>query len=89
MLNNERDKVVKLLNPFQLGIGVVDEAEAIVHSTNMLCDTINRETHVEVDLDLQNTYGYCLRQTTIESVVDMLPSMARFVVAICTHVGRL
>jgi hypothetical protein len=76
-----------LLNPFQLSVGVAGGAKAIVHATNMLRDTIDCETHAEVNLDLQNAYG--LRQTAINSVVDKLPGMARFVVAIYTQVGRL
>jgi hypothetical protein len=54
----------------------------------MLRDTIDRETHAEVDLDLQNAYGRCLRQIAINSVVDKLLSMARFVVAVYTQAGR-
>jgi hypothetical protein len=60
---------------FELSTSVVGGAEAIVHVTNMLCDSIDHETHVEVDLDLQNTYGRCLRQIAIDSVVDKLPGM--------------
>jgi hypothetical protein len=52
LLNKECAAVVELLNPFQFGAGVASGAKAIVHATNMLRDTINRETHDEVDLDL-------------------------------------
>jgi hypothetical protein len=48
----------------------------------MLRDTIDRETHAEVNLDLQNAYGRYLRQTAIDSIVDKLPSMVRFVTAV-------
>jgi hypothetical protein len=48
----------------------------IVHATNMLRDTIDSKTHAEVNLDLQNAYRCCLRQTAIDSVVDKLPGMA-------------
>jgi hypothetical protein len=74
--------IVELLNPFQIGVGVVGEAEAIVHATNMLHENINCETHVEVDLDLQNAYGCCLRQTAINSIVNKLPGVVRFVAAV-------
>jgi hypothetical protein len=89
LLDKECAAIVEVLNPFQLGVGVVGGAKAIVHATNMLRDTIDREMHAEVDLDLQNAYGRCLRQTAIDSVVDKLSCMARFVVAIYTHAGRL
>jgi hypothetical protein len=72
------------LNPFQLGAGVAGGAEAIMHATNMLRDTIDREMHAEVDLDLQNAYGRYLRQTAIDSIVDKLPGMAWFVATIYT-----
>jgi hypothetical protein len=49
----------------------------------MLRDTINREMHVEVNLDLQNAYRRYLRQIAIDSVVDKLPGMARS--PQCTH----
>ncbi len=81
--------IVELLNPFQLGVGVAGGVEAIVHATNMLRDTIDHKTHAEVNVDLQNTYGRCLHQTAIDSVVDKLPGMARFVAAIHTQAGRL
>jgi hypothetical protein len=55
----------------------------------MLRDTIDRETHAEVDLDLQNAYGHCLHQTAIDLVVDKLLSMARFVVAVYTQMCHL
>jgi hypothetical protein len=45
--------------------------------------------HVEVDMDLQNAYRRCLRQTTIDSIVDKLPGMARFVAAVYSQAGRL
>jgi hypothetical protein len=32
----------------------------------MLHDTIDREMHAKVDLDLQNAYRHCLRQTAID-----------------------
>jgi hypothetical protein len=88
LLDKECVAIVELLNPFQLDAGVVSGAEAIVHATNMLHDIIDHETHVEVDLDLQNAYGRCLRQTTIDSVVDKLSGMARFVV-VYTQASRL
>ncbi|CAN5966240.1 unnamed protein product [Sphagnum jensenii] len=89
LLDKECTAIVELLNPFQLGADVIGGAEVIVHTTNMLRDTIDRETHAQVDLDLQNAYGRCLRQTTIDLVVDKLPSMARFVVAVYTPAGHL
>jgi hypothetical protein len=52
-------------------------------------DTIDRETHAEVDLDLQHAYRRCLRQTAIDSVVDKLLGMARFIAAVYTQAGRL
>jgi hypothetical protein len=61
VLDKECSTIVKLLVPFQLCVGVASEAKAIVHATNMLRDTIDRETHAEVDLDLQNAWGRCLR----------------------------
>jgi hypothetical protein len=84
LLDKECAVIVELLTPFQLGTGVAGGVEAIVHATNMLRDTIDRETHVEVDLDLQNAYGRYLRQTAIDLVVDKLPVMARFVAAVYT-----
>jgi hypothetical protein len=60
LLDKESAAIVKLLNPFQLGAGVAGGAQAIVHATTMLCDTIDRETHAKVDLDLQNAYERCL-----------------------------
>jgi hypothetical protein len=60
LLDKECDTVVELLNPFHPGAGVAGGAEVIVHATNMPRDTINRETHVEVNLDMQNAYGCCL-----------------------------
>jgi hypothetical protein len=82
LLDKECATIVELLNPFQLGPGVAAKAEAIVHATNMLRDTIDHETHAKVDLDLHNAYGRCLHQTAIDSVIDKLPGMARFVAAI-------
>jgi hypothetical protein len=55
----------------------------------MLRDTIDRETHAEVDLDLQNTYGRCLCQTAIDSIVDKLPGMARFIAVIYSQASHL
>jgi hypothetical protein len=55
----------------------------------MLRDTIDRDTHAKVDLDLQNAYGRSLHQTAIDLVMDKLPSMARFVTAVYTQAGRL
>jgi hypothetical protein len=81
--------IIELLNPFQLSVGVAGWADAIVHATNMLRDTIDRKTHAKVDLDLQNAYRHCMRQTAINSVVDKLPVMAQFVTTIYTHTGRL
>jgi hypothetical protein len=52
LLDKECAAIVELLNLFQLGVGVVGEAEAIVHATNMLRDTIDRETHAKDNLDL-------------------------------------
>jgi hypothetical protein len=52
LLDKECATIVELLNPFQLGVDVAGGAEAIVHATNMLRDTIDREMHVEVNLDL-------------------------------------
>jgi hypothetical protein len=72
------------MNPFQFGTGVAGGAEAIVHTTNLVRDTINRKTHAEVDLDLQNTYGRCLCQTAIDSIIVKLLGMARFVAAVYT-----
>ncbi len=63
--------------------------EVIVHATNLLRDTINHETHAEVDLDLQNAYGRYLHQTATDSVVDKLSSMARLVAVVYTQAGRL
>jgi hypothetical protein len=70
-------------------VGVASGAEAIIHNTNMLHDTINHETYADIDMDLQNAYGRCLRQIAIDSVIDKLPGMARFVATIYLHVGRL
>jgi hypothetical protein len=89
LLDKECDAIAELLNPFQLGVGVAGGTEAIMHATNMLRDTINRKMHTEVDLDLQNAYGRYLRQTAIDSVVNKLPGMARFVAAIYTQASRL
>jgi hypothetical protein len=89
LLDKECAAIVELLNSFQLGAGVVGGAKAIMYDTNMLRDTIDRETHAKVDLDLQNAYGRCLRQTTIDSVVDKLPGMARFIVTVYTQAGHL
>jgi hypothetical protein len=77
LLDKECAAIAELLDPFQLNAGVAGGAEAIVHATNMLRDTIDRETHVEVDLDLQNAYRCCLRHTAIDSIVDKLTGMAR------------
>jgi len=88
LLDKECAVIVELLNPFQLSAGVAGGAEVIVQATNMLRDTIDRETNAEVDLDLQNAYGRYLRQTAIDSVVGKLPGMARFVV-VYTQAGRL
>ncbi len=52
LLDKESAAIVELLNPFQLGAGVAGGAEVIMHTTNMLHDTIDRVTHAEVDLDL-------------------------------------
>ncbi len=60
-----------------------------MHATNRLCDTIDRKTHAEVNLDLQNAYGRCLRQTTIDSIVNKLPGIARFVVVVYSQADRL
>jgi hypothetical protein len=82
--DKESAVIVELLNPFQLGAGVAGGAEAIMHATNMLHDTIDRVTHAEVDLDLQNAYGRYLHQTAIDLVVDKLLDMARFIAAVYT-----
>jgi hypothetical protein len=55
----------------------------------MMRDTIDREPHAKVDLDMQNAYRRYLRQTAIDLAVDKLPGMARFIAAIYTHAGRL
>jgi hypothetical protein len=89
LLDKECTVIVELLNPFQLSTDVAGGAEVIVHTTNMLRDSIDRKTFAEVDLDLQNAYGRRLHQTAIDSVVDKLPGMAQFVVAIYTQAGRL
>ncbi len=52
LLDKECTAIVELLNPFQLSVGVASGAEAILHTTNMLHDTIDRKTHAKVDLDL-------------------------------------
>jgi hypothetical protein len=52
LLDKECVAIAELMNPFQLGAGVAGGAEAIVNATNMLHDTIDRDTHAEVDLDL-------------------------------------
>jgi hypothetical protein len=51
-LDKDFAAIAKLLDPFQLNASVAGRAEAIVHATNMLRDTIDRETHAKVDLDL-------------------------------------
>jgi hypothetical protein len=89
LLDKDCIAIVGLLIPFELDTSVVGGAEVIVHATNMLCDTIDRETHAEVDLDLQNAYGCCLRQIAIDSVVNKLLGMARFVAAVYTEAGHL
>jgi hypothetical protein len=89
LLDKECAAIVELLNPFQLSVGVVDGVEVIVHATKIQRDTIDRETHAEVNLDLQNAYGRCLRHTAIDSIVDKLPSMARFIAADYSQVCRL
>jgi hypothetical protein len=89
LLDKECAAIAELLHPFQLGVDVADGVEVIVHATNMLHDTINRETHAEIDLDLQNAYGRCLCQTAIDSIVDKLPSMAQFIAVVYTQAGRL
>jgi hypothetical protein len=89
ILDKECIAIIELLNPFQFSVGVAGGAEVIVHVTNMLRDTIDRETHAEVDLDLQNAYGRCLRQTTIDLVINKLPGMARLVAVVYTEAGRL
>ncbi len=89
LLDKECVVIVELLNPFQLGASVAGGAEAIVHATNWLRDTIDYEMHVEVDLDLQNAYGRCLRQTAIDSIIDKLPGMARFVAIVYSQAGHL
>jgi hypothetical protein len=76
VLDKECAAIAELLIPFQLDTGVAGGAEVIVHAINMLRETIDHETHVEVDLDLQNAYGHYLRHIAIDSVVDKLPNMA-------------
>jgi hypothetical protein len=89
LLDKECATIVELVDPFQLGVGVADGAEAIVHATNMLRDTIDFETHAEVDLDLQNAYGHCLRQTAIDLIFNKLPSMAQFIAGVYSQAGHL
>jgi hypothetical protein len=89
LLDKECTTIAELLHPFQLGVGVASGAKVIVHATNMLFDTIDRKMHAEVDLDLLNAYGRYLCQTAIDSIIDKLPGMARFVVAVYTEAGRL
>jgi hypothetical protein len=89
LLDKECVAIAKLLNRFQFGAGVTSRAKAIVHATNMLHDTIDYETHVKVDLDLQNAYGCCLRQTVIDLIVDKLSGMARFVATVYSQAGHL
>jgi hypothetical protein len=48
----------------------------------MLRDTIDHETHAKVDLDLQNAYECCLRQTAIDSIIDKVLGMAQFIATI-------
>ncbi len=89
LLDTECAAITELLDPFQLGAGVAGEAQAILHATNMLHDTINRKTHAEVDMDLQNAFGRYLHQTAIDSIVDKLPGMARFVAVVYSQASRL
>jgi hypothetical protein len=89
VLDKECAAITELLVPFQLGTGIAGGAEAILHTTNKLRDTIDRKTRAEVDFNLQNAYGCCLPQITIDSIVDKLPDMAWFVAAVYSQAGRL
>jgi hypothetical protein len=81
LLDKEGAAITELLNPFQLGAGGANEAEGIVHATNMLRDTIDHKTHVEVDLDLQNAYGCCLRETALDLIVGHGAVRRRYLLA--------
>ena len=74
--------------PIQVGVGVAGGAEAAVHATRRLLQTLP-DDHVFVKLDFSNAFNSIRRDLILQAVAENIPELYRFVHASLDCISKL
>ena len=72
-----KDKAAALFRPLQVGIGIRNSCESIIHSVRLLVDS-NPNIAI-LQTDFQSAFNLCSRNAMMEGVAEHFPEMLEFV----------
>ena len=82
------NKVLSLLLPLQVGVGVPGGAEAAVHAFRRFVSNMP-DGHVAVKIDFSNAFNTIRRDLILESILTEVPEIYRFVYAAYANPSQL